>query len=92
MMDMAVRMRQNRALRLAKREKGQNVKNAYSPNADYPSTPLQLNSKLSKTELKRLLLKIRTDKREERKLIVIKTILTLIALAFISVLALAFFL
>ena len=73
-MDMARRMRDNRALLLAKREKRKKVISAYNSEATFLDKSIHSESNLTETELIEVLREIRERKRFERKSVMIKTV------------------
>lgn len=89
MMDMARRMRDNRALLLAKREKRRKVTSAYTSDVKYSDNSLHAESNLTEIELAEVLQEIRERKSFERKSVMTKTIGVIIAM-FILIMAIVF--
>lgn len=80
MMDMARRMRDNRALLLAKREKRKKVISAYGSEATYSEKRLNTEPNLTEAELIEVLQEIRERKSIERKSVMAKTIGIMLAM------------
>lgn len=80
MMDMVRRMRENRALLLAKREKRKKVISAYNSDATYSEKSIHSDSNLTDTDLIEVFQEIRKSKTFERKLVMTKTVGVMIAM------------